>query len=614
MERCGHGYEPFFFLFLSAALAAAALLLSLGESARTPLPDNNGSPADFIGASFLLLFTLIPADVSPLFTALSILTAAAALIRLPRLFRGCPPAAVLAGSAAAGIPGVLFQPAEPFILLLASAALLSLFPRKFRLPAAFLACLLLAVRMFLPVLPAEPEKGEMVFSGRTPDPETLRALHHLTLLACAEAGNVPQTFQCVTEDGGQISSPGRLSLAVLEENTGGQSPKQYIETDVLRYETLTNELKTPKKPDVSPSESSPGNVTDSPLRIFLFDPGHPANFRSNFRCTENFFQRVKESLPGDAIIGFFLPENAESWTASTLSALRNTFPHTAFFLFPRPMVLASSERPLTQDPEELDQRAVRGQVYEKLFSPYHILNLALPHFQDPVAVSSVLDAASRAKPNRTDRLIFFREPAPQRELLFSRAVRMCLPAAGAVLLLYLILRYLTGWKPERKCFFRGTEAGFLFAGSAFFLAVPFFRSVEPDPVKWFPVCISVTALGATWAFTYATGKRSTGPLPRVILPLTALGFLFYIAPYTVWGLFFAAMFMGAAWKNAFVIAAMPLAGQPAENAVSRCSAIVFGCAAALFLSPLLFFAQGGIGALALLLAAILATRRPAVPR
>lgn len=612
MEQYGGGYEPFFFLFLAGFLILAAALLFTGEG--TPPADDRQT--DPVGALFLLLFVLLPADGSLIVTGLSLLTAGAALIRFPHLFRGVPPSAVMAGCAGAGIPVALFQPAELFILILSALFILSLFPRKLRIPAALFAALMLGARLFLPVFPAgDGATGENA-QRRIPDSETLQSLYNLTLLACSEAGEVPQSYQCVTKEGGTISSPGRLSLAVLVENTGGQDPKQFLESDVLRRETLSGtshageNVKPASLSSSDTGKSSEETISADEFCIFLYDPGRPVNFRTNYRCTENYFQRIKESLPGNAITGFLLPEKPEGCAASTLSALRNTFPNTALFLFPRPMVLASAERALAPDPEELDRRAVQGHVYEKLFTPYHILNLALPHFQDPVAVSSLLDAASRAKPNRTDRLTMFQEPAAKKELYFAEAVKYALPLTGIVFLLYAVLRYFTSWKPVRKCGFRAAEAGFLFAGSAFLLAVPFLRSVEPDPVKWFPVCLSVTALGTAWAFSYAKGPRSTKLIPRVILPLLSLAVLVYFEPHEVWSLFFAAMFLGAAWKNAFA-GAVVSPGEKTENCTFRVSAVILGCALALLLFPPLFFVPYGLYAGAALLAVILITRYPA---
>ena len=609
-EQYGDGYEPLFFLFLAGFLVLAAALCFMGEVRTT-----EDAKPDPVGALFLLLFVLLPGDGPVLVTGLSLLTAGIALIRIPRLFRDVPPSAVMAGCAGAGIPGALFQPAELFILLLTVLFLLSLFPRKLRIPAALFASLMLAVRLFLPVFPAGESTSGEDGQKKIPDSETLQYLYHLTLLACSEAGEVPQTYQCVTKEGGTIGSPGRLSLAVLVENTGGQDPKQFLESDVLRRETLsgTSHEESASAPSSNGETSSDKNVAADPGCVFLYDPGRPVNFRTNYRCTENYFQRIKESLPGNAIAGFLLPEGPGTCAAETLSALRNTCPNTALFFFPKPMVLASAERPLSRDPEELDRRAVQGHVYEKLFTPYHILSLALPHFQDPVAVSSLLDAASRAKPNRTDRLISFREPAAKKEIWFAEAVKYALPLTGIVFLLYAVLRYFTSWKPVRKSSFRAAEAGFLFAGSAFFLAVPFLRSVEPDPSKWFPVCLSVTALGTAWAFSYTKGPRSTKLIPRVILPLLSLAGLVFFEPHEVWSLFFAAIFMGTAWKNALADAATPLTNGPAESgAVFPLSAVVLGSAAALLLLPPLFFTPGGLYGGAALLAAILVTRHPAV--
>ena len=619
MERFGEGYEPFFFLFLSVLLILSAALLFPGESG----PASDEQKTDPAGAAFLLLFISLPAD-GLTFVVLRALLAAAALTRLPRLFRGTSPAAVMAGCAGAGIPAVLFQPAEPFVLVSALLFLLIFFPRKLRIPAILLAGLILTTRVLLPFPAEEVPSGEEK-TAKGPDSETIQLLHRLTLLACAEAGDVPQAYQCITMDGGSFGSPGRLSLAALAENAGDQTPKQFLESDVLRRETLSmmpqsREDETHPTSPVSSSAgetSSDGAISARSPSIFLFDPGRPVNFRTHFRCTENYFRRLKASLPEDAIVGFLLPEKPDPYAAATLSAVRETFPHTVLFLFPAPMVLASSERVLSGDPEELDRRAVRGQIYEKLFSPYHILNLALPHFQEPVAVSSLLDAAVRSEPNRTDRLISFGDPASKKEVWFAGMVKISLPLTAGLFLLYVVLRYFIGWKPTRKSAFRAAEAGFLFTGSAFFLASPFLRSIEPDPAKWFPVCLSVVALGSAWAFSYAKGKRSTNWVPRVVLPLIALACVLFFEPVTVWGLFFAALFMGAAWKNALESAVTPLTGPGTteENTpVLHVSIILSGCALALLLVPPLFFVPHGLCCGAAILAVILVTRRPAVVR
>ena len=178
-------------------------------------------------------------------------------------------------------------------------------------------------------------------------------------------------------------------------------------------------------------------------------------------------------------------------------------------------------------------------------------------------------------------------------------------------MLYFLLRYFTGWKPRRKSVYRSLEAGFLFAGSAFFLAAPFFRFAEPDPARWFSVCVSVSALGTAWAFSYTKGPRSTKLIPRVILPLLSLAVLLFFEPHEVWSLFFAAMLSGPAWKNAFACAASPLTGETG-CAVYPVSAVALGAALALLLIPLLFFVPNGMYGGACLLAVILATRRPAV--
>lgn len=614
-ERFG-GYEPVYFLFLAGALILAAALLFTGEIRHR----TEAAPAsELFGPLMLLLFFLLPVNGSPVLAIPAILTACLALIRIPHFLPKCPPAFIMIGCAAAGLPDALFQFVEPIFILAAALFLLVLFPRKWRIPAAVLSVFMLAGRLFLPVSLVGPASDGNARDS-IPTPEKLRSLYNLTLLACSEASSVPQTYQCVTKDGGNIRSPERLALAVLAENTDGQNPRQYVEGDVLRRETLSAASSNPGDGEEEGSgntAAAPGkksaekNIAASEPRIFLYDPGQPANFRQNYLCTENFFQRLKASLPGDAIIGFLLPEKPDFYAASVLSAVRGTFSHTALFLFPTPMVLASSERPLSNDPEELDLRAVQGKVYEKLFSPYHILNLALPHFQDPVAVSSLLDAAARTKPNRTDRLIPFHDPALKKERYFSAAAGMALPLAGAVFMLYFLLRYFTGWKPRRKSVYRSLEAGFLFAGSAFFLAAPFFRFAEPDPARWFSVCVSVSALGTAWAFSYTKGPRSTKLIPRVILPLLSLAVLLFFEPHEVWSLFFAAMLSGPAWKNAFACAASPLTGETG-CAVYPVSAVALGAALALLLIPLLFFVPNGMYGGACLLAVILATRRPAV--
>lgn len=615
MERFG-GYEPFYFLFLAGALILTAAFLFAGEIR----PRTDADPAsEVVGPLMLLLFVLLPLDGSPVLAIPAVLTAGIALIRLPRFIPKCPRAVVMIGCAASGLPMVMFQFLEPVFILAAALFLLVLFPKKWRLPAVALIVVMLAARLLLPVSLVGPIP-DANRKDPVPPPETLRALYNLTLLACSETAAVPQDYQCVTEDGGSIRSPARLALAILAENTGGQDPKQYVESDVLRRETLSAASARPGGEAGSENTSSPsaGNapaeqkIQAAEPRIFLFDPGKPTNFRQNYRCTESFFQRVKKTLPGDAVVGFLLPEKPAALAASTLSAVRNTFPHTALFLFPTPMVLASSERALSGDPEELDRRAVHGKVYEKLFSPYHILNLALPHFQEPVAVSSLLDAASRARPNRTDRLMPFHDPASKTEKYFSAAVGISLPLTGAIFALYFLLRYFTGWKRERKSVYRSLEAGFLFAGSAFFLSAPFLRFAEPDPTRWFSVCISVAALGTAWAFNYTKGPLSVKLIPRVVLPLVALAGILYFEPHEVWGLFFAAMLTGPAWKNAFASAAIPLAEEKGEHAVFPLSALMLGAALAMLLLPPLFFVPDGMLAAACLLAVILATRRPAL--
>lgn len=618
MERFG-GYEPLYFLFLAGALILAAAFLFAGEILR---PRTDADPASEVaGPLLLLLFVLLPLDGAPAVTILSVLTAGAALTRLPRFLPKCPRAVIMIGCAASGLPAAMFEFLEPVFILAAALLLLVLFPKKWRLPAVGLIVVMLAARMFLPVSLVGPIPGDENKKDPVPPPETLRALYNLTLLACTETASVPQEYQCVTENGDSIRSPARLALAILAENTGGQDPRQYVESDVLRRETLaaaaSARTEDGSSGDTAPAPSA-GNapvgqkIQSTEPRIFLFDPGDPANFRQNYRCTESFFQRVKKTLPGDAVIGFLLPEKPGTLSASTLAAVRNTFPHTALFLFPRPMVLASSERALSSDPEELDRRALQGKVYEKLFSPYHILNLALPHFQEPVAVSSLLDAASRAKPNRTDRLMPFHDPASKTEKYFSALTGISLPLTGAVFALYFLLRYFTGWKRERKSVYRSLEAGFLFAGSAFFLAAPFLRFAEPDPSRWFTVCISVAALGTAWAFNYTKGPLSIKLIPRVVLPLLALAGILYFEPHEVWGLFFAAMLTGPAWKNAFVSAAIPLAEEKNERTVFPLSAVMLGAALAVLLLPPLFFVPDGMLAAACLLAVILATRRPAL--
>lgn len=614
MEHFG-GYEPLYFLFLAGALTLSALFLFAGERL---CPRRNADPSsEVLGPLTLLFFVLLPLDGAPVLTVLTILMAGIALIRFPRFFPKCPPASIMIGCAAAGLPAAMFQFLEPVFILVTALSLLVLFPRKWRIPAAGLTILTLAAQLFLPVSLMGPVTDENK-KDPIPPPETLRALYNLTLLACSETSSVPQqTYQCVTEDGGNIRSPVRLAAAVLAESTGGLDPKKYMESDVLRRETLSASSLHPEDGESGEAAASPGknanekNISAAEPRIFLFDPGQPGNFRQNYRCTENFFRRVKKSLPGDAVIGFLLPEKPVPYAASTLAALRNTFPHTALFLFPTPMVLASAERALSGDPEELDRRAVQGKVYDKLFSPYHILNLALPHFQEPVAVSSLLDAASRAKPNRTDRLIPFHDPASEMERCFAAATGVSLPLTGAIFALYFLLRYFTGWKRERKSTCRSLESGFLFAGSAFFLAAPFFRFAEPDPARWFTVCVAVTALGTAWAFGYTKGPLSTKLIPRVILPLLALAGLLYFEPHEVWGLFFAAMLSGAAWKNAFVTAASPLTEENV-HAVFPVSALMLGAALAMLLLPPLFFVPGGMYGTACILGAILITRRPAV--
>lgn len=619
MEHFG-GYEPFYFLFLAGALFLTAAFLFAGEiicsrRAASPAPE-------ILGPLMLLLFILLPLHGSPVLTAAAVLAAGIALIRFPLFFPKCPPAVIMIGCAASGLPAALFEFLEPVSILAAALFLLVLFPGKWKISAAVLMILLLTAGLFLPVSLVGPVPDSGNKKSPVPPPETLRALSSLTLLACSEAASVPTTaYLCMTEDGGSIRSPVNLALAVLAENTGGQDPGKYMESDVLRSEMLAaaarrragNEEETGNAAVPAGNSAAEKNMSAAEPRIFLFDPGRPVNFRQNYRCTENFFRRLKKSLPGDAIIGFLLPETPRPYAASVLSALRNTFPHTALFLFPSPMVLASSERALSVDPEELDRRAVQGKVYDKLFSPYHILNLALPHFQDPVAVSSLLDAGSRAKPNRTDRLIPFRDPPSETEKRFSAAVDLSLPLTGAVFALYFLLRYFTGWKRERKRACRSLEAGFLFAGSAFFVAAPFLRFAEPDPARWFTVCISVTALGAAWAFGYAKGPLSVKVIPRILLPILALAGLLYFQPHEVWGLFFAAMLMGPAWKNAFACAASPLPdGENGTCTVFPVSALMLGAALALLLIPPLFFVPYGMYGAAGLLAAILLTRRPAV--
>ena len=617
-DRCVEyfgGYEPLYFPFLAGVLILAAAFLFAGEIRPRTEP---GASTEVLGPLMLLLFILLPVDGRPALTILAVLTACAALFLIPRFYPKCPPAAIMIGCAAAGLPAAMFQLVEPIIILAAALFQLVLFPRKWRIPAAVLTGVMLAARLFLPVSLV----GSTLDGGRketAPSPETLRALSNLTLLACSEAASVPaETYQCITEHGGSIRSPGNLALAVLKDNMGEQNLKQYVESDVLRRETLSSlssrlgiresgndgAVSSPEK------NTADQNMTAPEPRIFLFDPGRPKNLRQNYRCTENFFRRLKEKLPGDAIIGFLLPEEPIPYTASILSALRSTFPHTALFLFPTPMVLASPERALSVDPEELDRRAVQGKVYDKLFSPYHILNLALPHFQEPVAVSSLLDAASRATPNRTDRLIPLHDPASKMERYFSAAVGISLPLTGVLFVLYFLLRYFTGWKPKRKIAYRSLEAGFLFAGSAFFLAAPFLRYAEPDPARWFTVCVSVAALGTAWAFGYVKGPLSVKLIPRVILPLLSLALFLYFEPHEVWGLFLAAMLTGPAWKNAFACAASPLTGGNG-SAVFPLSAVMLGAALALLLIPPLFFVSGGMYAAACLLAAILITRRPA---
>ena len=613
VERFG-GYEPLYFPFLAGALILAAAFLFAGEI--LPRTDAD-SASEVAGPLMLLLFVLLPPDGPPFLAVPAVLAAGVALVRLPRFFPKCPRAVIMIGCAASGLPGAMFQLLEPVFILAAVLFLLALFPGKWRIPAAALSAVMLAARLFLPVsltgpVPAESKKPPV------PPAETLQTLYNLTLLACSETSSVPREYLCMTEDGGRIRSPSRLALAVLAENTGGQDPGQYVEGDVLRREAVSPSSARAgdggsEKTSAPSAETAPAGqkISAAEPRIFLFDPGRPANFRQNYRCTENFFRRLKKTLPGDAVIGFLLPEKPVPYAASILSALRNTFPHTALFLFPTPMVLASTERALSSDPEELDRRAVQGKVYEKLFSPYHILNLALPHFQEPVAVSSLLDAASLAKPNRTDRLIPFRDPASKREKYLSSAIGLSLPLTGVIFALYVLFRYFTGWKRERKCVYRSLEAGFLFAGSAFFLAAPFLRFAEPDPARWFSVCVSVAALGMAWAFSYTKGPLSVKLIPRVILPLAALAGILYFEPHEVWGLFFAAMLTGPAWKNAFASAAAPLTEEKGESAVFPVSAVMLGAALAVLLLPPLFFVPYGMYAAAGLLAVILATRRPA---
>ena len=82
----GGGYEPLYVLSLAGFLALCAFLLFSGESVIGK-DSAAGQAFDFAGLSLLLLFVLLPSE-GPLFSLVSMLAAAGALMRVMRGWPG----------------------------------------------------------------------------------------------------------------------------------------------------------------------------------------------------------------------------------------------------------------------------------------------------------------------------------------------------------------------------------------------------------------------------------------------------------------------------------------------------------------------------------------------
>ena len=468
---------------------------------------------------------------------------------------------------AAGAILSLFPPDPKYLTLL---LLPGLIPPAFALPRhRLIPSVLLGALLLLPLFLSRNAPEPLVPATPAAQPD-VRSLYKAVLTACAEYDPMPDRIEIFTAAGEKEFSPDELSREFLHKTEG------VVKAAVSQEE--------PDKP-----------VYKS--KIVLIAAGIPANFFTHNRYTLEYFRRMRHKMFPNDILAVMLPESfSKEDCLAVCAALKQSFPYVIRMHTPEQLLLASCSPSLTADPEELDARAAASGLYTAMDVPDHLLILLLPLFQTPEEDAAFLKETSFAEPNRAN------SPRIMMHGFFSvmrRSGLLLIP--GALILLYAVLRYLIGWKPERKMRFRMFEAGLYFAGAAVFAVIlSLFCFTELD----FFTCITAAGALLSLSAAFLRGGKQLRFIMRILLPAVMIFLCTLLFPVTR-----SRMIAGMLWVSSFpMLKELERAAAPVLEGQISYAMFFAGAGAAFLLFPTLFLLNGGIWLAAGLLLLLLAMR------
>lgn len=589
LHQASGGDERLFFAVSSVLL----LFFSACDGILSARREKNGPPF-FLPAALLCGLLSVNARGLPGIWQTSLMTACALLLPacLMQLKRFCPKADIrfLTGGLAAGAVLAAFCPDSPYPALLLlpglAPAVAGQTPRRL-IPSVFLGVLVL-----LPaVLFRHEQPGpEPLFPPRTaaPPPE-VRAVYNALMTTCAEYSAIPDSIRIIGTGKTDVSLDS-ISREVLRDSTVSGDLRTYFAGDVFRTAQGTRPDEKQSGKDAGKKQAEAAQIP----QVVLIAASHPENFQGNFWYTEECFRQIGKILAPGGILAVLLPDSFSSESSlSVCAALKQCFPHVIRMHTPGMLLLASDTARLTTDPDELNERAIASGLYIKMLAPFHLLDLTLPLYQTPEEDAAFLKEAETAVPNRAD--------APRTLIRSFASWRSpaLLPVPAVLLLLYLALRYFSGWKPERKRRFRMFEAGLYFAGIVFYCC--FLRVFAPAQNLFRDFAFTGLLPLLLGAALSRAGKP--GVFSRILLPGVLIAVCVAFLPQTPRALIIL-MSAAAGFPMAYELkrAAAPV---PDQNSHAMFFA---GAGAAALLFPPLFLLSGGIYLTAGLLLLLLAMR------